>query len=128
MWHSCRPFTVEQFLADKSPRARELYDRFARVLASLGPVETHATRTRIAFMVRVRFAGVSHLSDRGMTVGFWLKRRVESPRLGRVERVGPRDYVYRVRVTDADQLDGELLDWLREAYRVGEQRHLVRED
>jgi hypothetical protein len=72
-------------------------------------------------MVRVRFAGVQRVSDRGMTLSFWLKRRIASPRFARVEQYGPRDFGYYLRVAAPDELDDEVLAWLREAYTVGTQ-------
>ncbi len=72
-------------------------------------------------MVRVRFAGVQRISDRGITLSFWLKERIASPRFTRVEAYGPRDFCYYLRVTAPDQLDDTVLDWLREAYAVGVQ-------
>jgi hypothetical protein len=44
-----------------------------------------ANKTRLAFMVRVRFAGMGAVSERGMSFPFWLKERIESPRFRKVE-------------------------------------------
>lgn len=126
LWHSCGPWTVEGFLEGKGPRARELFDAFVARVGECGPFELAPTKTGVGLMVRVRFAGVKRVSERGMTCGFWLKRRIESPRFSKVELIPPRDYIYTLRITSPDELDAEVLDWLREAYEVGEQRHLER--
>jgi hypothetical protein len=120
--HSCGPHTIEAFLEGKGPRATALWERFVEIVTSLGPVEPVANRHNIGFMVRARFASVFSLSERGMIVHFWLKRRMESPRLSKREHLGKRDWIYRVRVAAPEDLDAELTAWLREAYTVGAQR------
>lgn len=124
MWHPCGPWTVSAFLDGKGPRARELFDSFVGLVRSIGPFDLAPAKTRVGFMVRVRFAGVQRLSDRGMTAGFWLKRRIENPRFTKVEHLGHDDWIYTFRVTSPEELDDEVLGWMREAYDVGLQRHL----
>jgi hypothetical protein len=123
LWHSCGPWTVEGFLEGKGPRARELFDAFVALVREVGPFTFAPAKTRVGFMVRVRFAGVMRLSDRGMTCGFWLKRRVDSPRFTKVEHLERDDWLYTFRVTDPAELDDEVRGWMREAYDVGRQAH-----
>ncbi|HEY7589167.1 MAG TPA: DUF5655 domain-containing protein [Thermoplasmata archaeon] len=123
IYHSCGPYTVADFLRGKGPKGRALFRRFESLLRACGPVTVAPNKTGIAFMVRVRFAGVRRVSDRGMTFAFALLRRIESPRIAKVEQYG-KWYGHIVRVTEPGQLDDEVLRWLRESYRVGEQRHL----
>jgi hypothetical protein len=125
MAHACGPWTVERFLQGKGVGASELFEAFAAAVRSIGPFDFAPAKTRVAFMVRVRFAAVLRVSNRGMTIGFWLKREVKSPKFSRVELIPPNNWIYQLRITDPEQLrDEELLGWLREAYAVGEQRHL----
>jgi hypothetical protein len=122
MWHACGPYTIEKFLEGKGPRARELFDGFAALIRKCGPVTTAPAKTRIAFMVRVRFAGVSNISERGMTIGFALRRPLKHPRIQKVTMYNPRWYGHYVRIKSLEELDDELLGWLCEAYKVGEQK------
>jgi hypothetical protein len=121
MWHACGDYSVERFLDGKGPRARALFARFAALVRRCGPVTVAPAKTRIAFMVRVRFASVSRVSERGMTCAFGLRRRLENPRIARVEQI-EKWFVHTLRVASPDELDDEVLEWLREAYAVGEQR------
>ncbi len=93
------------------------------VRASGPGVKAVAVKTGIGFMVRVRFAGAT-LQKRGLRIGFWLKRRIDSPRFARIEEIPPNNYVYHVHIRSKDDLDDEVRGWLREAYDVGVQRHL----
>ena len=124
MWHSCGNFTVEQFLRGKSPQAKELYRQFVAFVQRCGPITISPAKTRISFQARVRFAGVTKVSDQGLTGGFWLKRRIESPRFTRVEFIPPNNFVYQFLIKSSQDLDNEALGWIKEAYSVGTQEQL----
>ena len=128
MWHGCGDYSVEKFLEGKGWRARELFERFAGLIAACGPFDTAPAKTRVAFMARVRFAAVLRLSNRGMTVSFGLPRRLEHPRISRIEEYGSGWYGHFVRVTSPEEMDDEMLQWLRESYsQMGQQRRFQEE-
>jgi Domain of unknown function (DUF5655) len=117
MWHACGPYTVDGFMEGKGPRARELFERFESLIAACGPYEVAPAKTRVAFMGRVRFAGVERVSERGMSVAFGLPRRLDSPRIRKVDVYPPSWYVHHLRISEPDELDSEVLGWLKESYR-----------
>jgi uncharacterized protein DUF5655 len=100
------------------PRARELYGRFEEMIAACGEYYVAPDKTRLAFLGRVRFAGITRLTEEGMTCGFSLPQPVSSPRFVKVEEVAPGWWVHRLRITEASQLDEEVQGWLRESYRL----------
>jgi uncharacterized protein DUF5655 len=109
----------------KGQRARELFDGFESLIAACGPYEVAPAKTRIAFMGRVRFASVNAVSEKGMSVHFGLPRLLRSPRVRKVERLGGW-YVHNLRIAGPEELDDELLGWLRESYRqMGMQERLA---
>lgn len=125
MWHSCGRFTVEQFFEGKSPKVKRLYKSFFNfVKKECGPFIVDVAKTRISFQVRVRFAGVAGVSKDNLMIGFWLKRKISSPRFMRTQHIMPHDYVYKLRIADEEDLDKELLGWLKEAYQVGQQKYV----
>jgi len=86
-----------------------------------GPVTVVPEKTRIAFQVRMSFAAFTlrrHWVD-GHVV---LARRRASRRFRRVYVVSPGNQVHEFRLRSAEEVDGEVTDWLREAYEVGAQR------
>lgn len=121
--HSCGAATVEAHLAGKGEHAAALFRRFAEAVEACGPVTLAPARTRIGFQARMIFAAVTVRPDRldGHVV---LARPLEHPRFRRIESLSPRNHVHHFRITSADEIDGEVAAWLREAYAVGEQRHL----
>lgn len=120
-WHSCRRYSLAQVFARSEPEVRRLFDRVRRMVGSVGPVHLQAYRDHVAFLVRVRFLGATP-RRRWLDLGFWLPERDESPRFHKVETLTPTDHVHLLRIRDPDDLDGEVVAWIRRAYRVGEQR------
>jgi hypothetical protein len=98
------------------PSGRSFYDGFVRLIARCGPYHIAPAKTRIAFMGRVRFAGITALAEAGMTCAFALPDPLPSPRFQRVQEVVPGWWIHRLRMTDLAQLDRELRGWLRRSY------------
>ena len=121
MWHSCGPWTVEKFLEGKGARAKQLFNSFVKLVQQCGPFQFAPSKTEIALMVRVRFAQVKRVSDKGMACSFWLKHRIQNPRFTRVEKIPPNNWIYTFHVTTPEQLDSEVLKWVCIAYKVGQQ-------
>ena len=121
--HFCSRYTLREHLTGKSRLAITLFQEFARLVRRCGPVRVVPEKTRIAFQVRMSFAAVSLRQDR--IVGhIVLARRLENPRFTKIEYISPRNHVHSFCFRSLHELDHELLTWVREAYRVGQQRHL----
>jgi hypothetical protein len=89
-----------------------------------GPVRVLPEKTRIAFQVRMSFAVAT--PRRGWVDGHLvLARRVESPVFRRVDSLSPRNHVHVFRLNSPADLTAEFDALLREAYAVGEQKHLA---
>jgi hypothetical protein len=118
MFHSCTDATVEQFLRRASARTRALYAKLESLIAACGPYHVSPAKTRIAFMGRVRFAGVTAIDERSMTIAFTLPEPLASLRFRTVEEVAPGWWAHRLHIGAARELDRELQGWLRESYRL----------
>jgi hypothetical protein len=55
-----------------------------------------------------------------------LARRVESPRVRRIDTFSPRNHLHAFRLASVAEVDEEVAGWFAEAYEVGMQRHLGR--
>ena len=126
MPHSCGRYSVKKFLTGKTKQAITLYRHFSALVHDCGPVKIAPAKTRIGFQVRMIFAAVNNLSDRGLDAHVVLTRRLESPRFRRIETMTPKCYVHHFRIESLSELDEEVANWLREAYQVGTQEHLSR--
>ena len=54
--------------------------------------------------------------ERCLLVTFGLSRRGESPRIAMAVEPYPNRWTHHVTAAEADEIDGELMDWLREAH------------
>lgn len=126
MPHSCGRYTVEKFLAGKSSDAIALYRRFSALVNQCGSVKLAPAKTRIGFQVRMIFAAVNKLNDRGLEAHIVLARRINNPRFKRIETMSPKCHVHHFRIEAPSDLDQEVAGWLCEAYQVGTQQHLWR--
>jgi hypothetical protein len=108
----------------KGQDVRELFEALVALFKRIGPVAILPEKTRIAFQVRMSFAAVS--VRRNYMVGhFVFARRVEHPRFLRIETYSPRNHLHAFRIDAMTDLDEEFAKWAREAYEVGEQKHLA---
>lgn len=124
MPHSCGDFSIEKFLAGKSPLAVSLYEHFSALVNECGPVRLAPAKTRIGFQVRMTFAAVNKLNEQGLQAHVVLSRRLDNTRFTRIDTMTPRCYVHHFRIKSLGELDDEVRSWLREAYEVGTQQHL----
>jgi hypothetical protein len=122
--HSCGRWTVEQHLERATPDVVELFRGFVRLVERCGPFVFAPAKTRIGFQVRMIFADVM-LRRRRLDAYLILARRLEHPRFTRIESLGARSHVHHFTISSPEELDEEVLGWLREAYAVGEQQHLT---
>jgi hypothetical protein len=126
LWHSCGQATLDDWRGRMGPRARALYDRFAAMIEACGEHHVAPAKTRIAFLGLVRFAGITSLSEQGMTCSFALPAPLRSKRFAKVEEVAPGWWAHRLRITDPSQLDEQVQAWLRESYRLMGMRERLR--
>lgn len=122
-WHSCGRYTVRDYLKNKSPQAIALYRRFVALVKKCGPVIVVPVKTRISFQVRMNFAAVDRLNNSSLYAHVVLARPHKNPRFSKVESFSPRNHVHHFLIRSLEELDDEVLSWLKEAYEVGEQKH-----
>jgi hypothetical protein len=111
--------TVEEQVASLFPAAkahwRPVYDRLVAEIYSFGAVRTLPKNNLVGFRVRHQFAMLQPSTPDRFDVGLKLRGVEATPRL---EAAGAWNSMmtHRVRVTDPNQVDEELLGWLHEAY------------
>ena len=88
------------------------------MIGACGPYYVAPAKTRIAFLGRVRFAGITAVSEAGITISFALPRPLRARRFVKVTEVVPGWWVHRLRITDIEQLDAQLQQWLRRSYAL----------
>jgi hypothetical protein len=117
-------WTVDDHLRGRGPAVIRLYERFVELITACGPFEVSVAKTAITFKGSRRgFAGAKP-KDQWLDGYLDLQRQLKDPRILRASPYTKRLFVHQFRVTAPDQLDEEFAGWVREAYEVGEGRHL----
>ncbi len=125
--HTCAPLgSVDAHFAGCAPAVRETFDAVLAAVRACGPVDVLPERTRIALHVRMSFAAFMP-RRRWLDGHLVLARRIDTPRFRRVEVYSPRNVLHAFRLTAPGEVDAEFTAYLAEAYRVGAQEHLRRE-
>lgn len=109
----------------KPAATRRLYDHFVAQVRRCGPVTILPEKTRIAFQVRMSFAALQVRCAKiiGHLV---LPQRYERPCFVRIDSISRHNHVHHFKIEKPEDLDKELCDFIKEAYRVGQQKHLKR--
>ncbi len=104
-----------QYAGDKAP-LRRIFDRLRSTLESFGDdVAVEPRGTYIPFVRRRQFAAVAAATKTRVDVGL---RYVEAPRSPRLTPANaPGQATHRLSLTSAEEVDGEVEELLREAYR-----------
>jgi hypothetical protein len=113
-WHSHYSTSVESHLEGK-PEAKALFDMLFSKLETFGPVRADAVKTSINLISKHHFGAV-YPGKKGLRLGFVLHRKVEDDRITRHEWVGGDKWGHQVRLSNPNDIDDQLLGWLREAY------------
>lgn len=112
------------FFFNEHMDALPLYQRLeALILEQIPDVRIKASKTQIGFFNKRGFAFVSfnpcrRAKDRPetwMTVTFGLAFRVDDPRIDVATEPYPNRWTHHVTVSRAEDMDGQLLGWIREA-------------
>jgi hypothetical protein len=119
---------LESYLAGRDARTCALFDAVREAIGSIGAAELRATKSQVAFRRRIAFAwawvpgqyltGHTDLAPLVLSVG--LGRHDPSPRWKQVIEPRPGRFMHHLELFDAEQLDDEVLGWLREAWELAE--------
>lgn len=112
------------FFFNDHPDALPLYEMFEAETEKLGAFSIRVQKTQITFSNRRGFAFVSFLPVRKakdrpktyITVTFGLDHRLASPRIDAATEPYPNRWTHHVLVSSPQEIDGELMGWVREAY------------
>lgn len=116
------PVPLDSFFAGRAPASRALFEAVRLAVETVGPAEIRATKSQVAFRRRLGFAWVWIPGQylRGKTAPLVLtidlRRCDTSPRWKEVVEPRPGRFTHHLELYSADQLDGQVFCWLREAW------------
>lgn len=102
----------------KDDIVRSTYDRLLEVLHTLGPFEEEPKKTSLHLVHTVGFAGV-HPRKSYLLLNLRTEHPIESPRITKTEQVSKNRFHNEMKLASPNDVDEELLGWLKEAYALG---------
>ena len=109
---------------DGHPVALPLYEKLkGSILAEVPEARIEVKKTQISFFAKHMFAAVSFTPVRKakerpepfLTVTFGLRHRDTSPRIDAAAEPYPGRWTHHVMIGSAEEIDAELMGWIREA-------------
>ena len=94
------------------------YDQIVAALKEIGPFIEEPKKTSIHLVRRTGFAGV-HPRKHSLTLNLRLSHPLENVRIAKVEQVSKNRYHNEVKLEHPEEVDAEIIEWLREAYELG---------
>lgn len=118
------------FYFDGRPLELSLYETlFAALDAAFPQVSVKVQKSQISFYGRHLFAAASlpvrrkkDWPEHCILVTFGLSHRVEDPRIAVAVEPYPNRWTHHVVMDKLEQIDGQLLSWLREAWDFSESK------
>ena len=115
LWHSCGRFPLARHFTGKPAALKATFRRWVAIARACGPVTVYAQKTRIVLQARVRFAGAV-VRAQWLDAALWLRRRVDHPRVARIEDYGRLGFGVHFRLTAPADIDRRIVGLMREAY------------
>lgn len=108
---------LQNALTSASPASLELYKKLLTSLKPLGPYQEEIKKTSIHLAARTAFAGVRLRRDY-LLLTIKAEKPLESPRILKIEQVSKSRWHCELKLSDAKEIDRELLGWLKQAYAL----------
>jgi len=104
-------------LSGASPAALRLYRELLTALKPIGPFREEVKKTSIHLVRNSAFAGV-HPRKEYLMLTVKAEKPLRSPRVAKAERVSKSRWHLDIKLAAAEEIDAELLGWLRAAYEL----------
>lgn len=116
-WHSCVSQSVESHFRGKNPKLKEIYEKLFTWLEDLGPIRVDAVKSSINLAGKYHFGGLTVRKDY-VRLGFLSDEMIQDARIVRTERIGPKQIGHSVILRAPEDLDDQVMSWLKRAYRL----------
>ena len=116
-WHSCDARSVDQHFRGKNPKLKQIYERLFTWLEELGPLRVDAVKTSINLASKYHFGGI-RVRKNYLRLGFLSDEMIQDPRIVRTERIGPKRIGHSVILRGPEDVDDQVMSWLKRAYTL----------
>jgi hypothetical protein len=109
--------TLSQHFEGRDPVVKSIYDRILSGSRKFGPVIEESKKTSIHLVNKSAFAGVVTRKNT-LILNIKSAAPIKDKRFARSEQVSAGRFHQEVKLTSTDEVDAQLLGWLKEAYTL----------
>ncbi|HVE83958.1 MAG TPA: DUF5655 domain-containing protein [Myxococcales bacterium] len=109
--------TEAALLTGKPPEVQAAFHKLRGAVAAFGDVHVDAVKASVNFGAKSHFAAAWPRSGR-LDVEFVLDRPLRSRRVSKLQSLTATKHVHWVQVAGPEEVDAELLAWLRKSYAL----------
>ena len=115
--HDCWTTTEQALTKDLPEDLLDAWERLRETAAEFGEQRIYASHKSIMFARKACYFFVRPKKS-ALEICFFLGRAVKSPRIRRVDETSRTKRAHTLHVRHRDEVEGDLVDWLREAYHL----------
>jgi hypothetical protein len=113
--HSCKTYPLDEHFKNKENQ-RALFNAYiAYIRKNIGEFKIEALPCCIHLVSTYTFGAVWILKDK-IRIDFMTPEKIASKRISRVEQPSANRYVHFIEIEKMEELNEELLNWLKQAY------------
>jgi len=110
-------YTVELHFLGRQPHVRAIYDRLLEIASQFCTLREEPKKTSIHLSNRTSFAGVATRKD-ALILTLKSTTDLRHPRIVKHEQVSAKRWHLDLRLENPDQIDREIVGWLRSAVEL----------
>ena len=110
-------YTVHNHFEGKAPSVKKTYDHLLKLLREFGIIIEEPKKTSIHLVNKTALAGIATRKDY-LILTIKSDRKLTSPRIHKTEQVSAKRFHHEVKLTTPENLDDELVGWLKDAYEL----------
>jgi hypothetical protein len=111
-------YTSAALFAGKDDNVLAIYTRLLETLLTLGPVKEEPKKTSIHLVHNSGFAG-AHPRKSYLYLNLRTDYPIDSSRIIKTEQVSKNRFHNELKLNSPDEIDEELLGWLKDVYALG---------
>ena len=111
-------YTSPALFVGKDELVQAIYTRLREALSTLGPFQEEPKKTSIHLVRNAGFAGV-HPRKSYLYLNLRTDYPINNPRIAKTEQVSKNRFHNELKLNAPDEVDEELIGWLKDAYTLG---------
>ena len=111
-------YTIAALFVGKDELVQAIYTRLLEALSTLGRFQEEPKETSIHLVRNAGFAGV-HPRKSYLYLNLRTDYPIDNPRIAKTEQVSKNRFHNELKLNSPDEVDEELIGWLKDAYTLG---------